>query len=76
MSARIVLYCDREWRDGACPRQLSTPVATVDAARRYGAQDGWHTDRDRDFCPLHGGPTGRTATVRLHPDPSTGDTPS
>ncbi|MGA5497780.1 hypothetical protein ACPCSP_25800 [Streptomyces cinereoruber] len=76
MSARITLRCDREWRDGSCPRQLPTLAATVDDARQYGALEHWTHHGGRDYCPLHGGPTGRTATVRLDIAPQNGDTPS
>lgn len=74
MSARIVLYCDRESRYGICAATLLTDARSVVEARAAADRQGWNTrDGGPDHCPNCAGSRRvrpGTNVVTLHPEAS------
>lgn len=77
MTARIVLYCDRESRYGTCTASLLTDALTLAEARQAADRQGWNTHPDGpDYCPNCSGSRRvrpGAAVVTLHPDKPQGD---
>jgi hypothetical protein len=60
VSARVVLYCDREFQYGTCAAQLLTDASSIPEAREAAGRIGWRAHPNgRDYCPGHSGSPGQ-----------------
>jgi hypothetical protein len=68
VSARIVLYCNRESQYGTCMAQVITDAHTIPEAREAAGRIGWRAHANgRDYCPgCSGHRAGRLGTNVLH----------
>lgn len=70
MSARIVLYCNRESQYGTCTAQLLTDASSIPEAQEAAGRIGWRAYEYTDYCPAHSGrPAQRPGMNVLHLHP-------
>jgi hypothetical protein len=50
----VLISCDHRIGTGTCHKYIEIGQAQSSRARRQAKRAGWRTDKDKDFCPIHG----------------------